>query len=200
MLGFGTAASWTAKISNNTFIGSKSVASYGAAVPLSGGHWAEGTKSGGVEASLDPTLAFGKRKNFTALDFAGLDDIGWDVVTPPASIAGTLFNDLDSDGVKDTGEGSLSGWRVYIDSDKDGIFDTGEKNLLTDSAGNYKFTGLASGTHRVREVVNSGWRAHDAIGGLLRRRRHRRVGRHVEELRQHAEGPDQRHGLQRFEW
>src|SRR5688500_12993485 len=167
VLGFGTAASWTAKVSNNTFIGSKSVASYGGAVPMSGGHWAEGTKSGGIETSLDPTLSLGKRKNFTALDYAGLDDIGWDVVTSPNSIAGSLFNDLDSDGVRDTGEGALSGWRVYIDADKDGIFDTGEKNVLTDTAGNYKFSGLASGTHRVREVLNSGWRRTTPAAGYF---------------------------------
>jgi hypothetical protein len=36
-----------------------------------------------------------------------------------ASIAGTLFNDLDADGVKDSGEGALSNWKLWLDSDKD---------------------------------------------------------------------------------
>jgi hypothetical protein len=162
VFGVGTAPSWTAKVSGSTFIGSKSTASYGAAVPLTGdrAHWAEGTKSGGIEAAMDPTLLTGKRKNFTPLDFAGLDDIGWDILPPPpASIAGTVYNDLDSDGVRDTGEAGLAGIRVFIDTDKDGIWDSTEKNVLSDTAGNYKLTGLAAGTYRVRHLKPSGYRA-----------------------------------------
>lgn len=79
---------------------------------------------------------------------------------PPASgsIAGTVFKDGDADGVKETGDTGLGGWKAFIDADKDGVLDTGEKTATTDSSGNYKFTGLAAGSYRVREVTGSGWR------------------------------------------
>lgn len=74
------------------------------------------------------------------------------------SIAGNVFDDLDADGVKDAGEVALANWKVFLDADKDGVLDSGEKTASTDSAGNYKFGGLAAGSHRVREVLSSGWR------------------------------------------
>ncbi len=85
-LGFGTANSFTTFVSSGTFIGAKSEAAHGGtAVPLdpNNAHWAEGTNGGGQEAAMDPTLTVGTRKNFTALDFAGLDDLGWDFNTGP---------------------------------------------------------------------------------------------------------------------
>jgi VCBS repeat-containing protein len=78
--------------------------------------------------------------------------------TTTGSIAGNLYNDLDADAIKDTGEVNLSGWKVFLDADKDGLLDTGEKTATADNSGNYKFTGLAAGTYRVRETLNSGWR------------------------------------------
>ena len=166
VLGFtDSTPSFQALISGNTLVGPKSkAANGGAAVPLNpeNAHWAEGTKSGGVETAMDPTLTRGTRKLFTPLDWAGLDDIGWEITaaTPPAtaSVAGNVFKDLDGDGIKDTGEGALAGVRVYLDADKDGVFDSTEKTVTTDSAGNYKFTGLAAGSVRVRIISPSGYR------------------------------------------
>ena len=166
ILGFGGSTAWQRLVAGTKFTGTAAVNTYGASVPLASidfvnDHWAEGTSSGGQEAAMDPTLKLGTRKSFTPLDFAGLDDIGWELLPVPsntASIAGNLFNDLDSDGVKDSGEGALSNWKVFLDADKDGVLDSGEKTATTDSSGNYKFTALAAGSYRVREVTNSGWR------------------------------------------
>jgi O-glycosyl hydrolase len=82
-------------------------------------------------------------------------------IVPPAgggSIGGALFNDIDADGVKDTGETALANWKVFLDTNKNAAVDPGEAMVLTDSSGNYRFTGLASGSYRVREVTPSGWR------------------------------------------
>jgi hypothetical protein len=38
---------------------------------------------------MDPHITLGTRKLFTALDFAGLDDIGWDLLSPIATVAGS---------------------------------------------------------------------------------------------------------------
>jgi serine-aspartate repeat-containing protein C/D/E len=35
--------------------------------------------------------------------------------------------------------------------------DSGETRVTTDASGNYKFTGLAAGTYKIREVLPTGW-------------------------------------------
>jgi hypothetical protein len=166
IFGIGLARSWGRLTQSGRFTGTAAQASYGGSVPLESGfasaHWAEGTRSGGQEAAMDPTLAAATRKTFTALDFAALDDIGWELrplTSPTASIAGTVYNDLDADGVKDSGEAGLASVRVFVDADKDGVFDSTEKSALTSSSGAYTITGLAAGSHRVRHVRPSGYRA-----------------------------------------
>jgi hypothetical protein len=96
LLGMGTANSWDNLIAGNNFTGTASVAENGGvAVPitLDGGHWANGTQSDVIwpmvispqEAAMDPSIFVGTRKYFTELDFAGLDDIGWQVIPEPTS-------------------------------------------------------------------------------------------------------------------
>lgn len=98
LLGYGGADSWKNKIDNVNgslfFHGPASVIEFGAPVPLfNQSHWADGLMSdvNGIsqEAALDPSLTVGTRKEFTAIDFAGLSDIGWEVlaVPEPSSIA-----------------------------------------------------------------------------------------------------------------
>jgi uncharacterized protein (DUF2141 family) len=73
-------------------------------------------------------------------------------------IAGTIFNDLDGDRVKDSNEvGVGSGWVVYIDLDNDSIRDSNELFTTTDANGNWTLSGLAAGTYKVRQVLQSGW-------------------------------------------
>ena len=74
-----------------------------------------------------------------------------------ASIAGRVFNDANKNGVKNTGEVGLVNWRVYVDSNKNGVWDAGEQIAKTNSAGDYKLTGLAAGTFRVYEVRQTAW-------------------------------------------
>ena len=85
VFGFSTAPSWNTPISGNQFIGAKSVEINGGSVTLhsDGYHWAQNTMSqvDGVsqEAALDPDIVVGTRKLLTDLDYAVLDDIGWEV-------------------------------------------------------------------------------------------------------------------------
>jgi Dockerin type I domain len=104
VLGFGTSRSWATFRSGNVFTGPKSKAQNdGANVPLynlesPSAHWQVGTKSpvtiGGAlqEAAMSPSIVVGTRKLFTLLDFAGLDDIGWDIARP---------GDVNADGTVD---------------------------------------------------------------------------------------------------
>lgn len=83
LLGFGTADSWESRVAGALFTGPASIGEYdgNGNVPLSSdrAHWASGTNDGGKETAMDPDLTTGTRKLLTALDFAGMDDIGWDI-------------------------------------------------------------------------------------------------------------------------
>lgn len=75
----------------------------------------------------------------------------------PATISGQKYHDLDGDGVKDPAEPGLSGWTIFIDSNSDDLFNAGEASQLTGVNGDYTFTGLQTGTYRLREVPQAGW-------------------------------------------
>ena len=83
-------------------------------------------------------------------------------VTPPtttgtASITGTAFNDNNSDGKYDTGDGASKGITLFLDTNNDGILDDGETSVLTDINGRFTFSGLSAGTYHVRRVMPSGY-------------------------------------------
>ncbi|HEX4612698.1 MAG TPA: FG-GAP-like repeat-containing protein, partial [Urbifossiella sp.] len=83
VLGIGTASRWFAQIANGTFTGPNAEAVYGGPVPVTsdGSHWKDGLTVNGQPVSLDPTVTPGARVPFSALDYAGLEDIGWTIGT-----------------------------------------------------------------------------------------------------------------------
>jgi hypothetical protein len=84
ILGLGTCDSWFTHVAGNTFTGPAAMAVFGGPVPLAPdqAHWADGTTSDGVNAVMDPVLLDGTRLMFSALDYAGLADVGWLVQQP----------------------------------------------------------------------------------------------------------------------
>lgn len=113
VLGFGTSDSFGNLIDGgNNFIGTEATAAFGGAIPMSvdgngnpdDGHFAADTM--GIipgtttqqESALDPQLTTGTRKVLTDIDWAALDDIGWELTVvagptdygdAPDSAAGT---------------------------------------------------------------------------------------------------------------
>src|SRR5205809_450640 len=73
------------------------------------------------------------------------------------SICGYVFNDLNGNGIRDTGEPGLQGFTVFLDTNNNGLLDAGEPSTVTDANGNFSFTNLATGTYRVREVTPAGF-------------------------------------------
>jgi len=69
-----------------------------------------------------------------------------------ATISGMKFNDLNGNGIRDTGEPGLANWTIKV-TDSSGNTQT----VVTDSAGNYSFTVPAPGTYTVAEVWQPGW-------------------------------------------
>ncbi|MDB5391734.1 MAG: hypothetical protein JWM11_7380, partial [Planctomycetaceae bacterium] len=81
-------------------------------------------------------------------DFGNIADQG--------TVTGTKFDDLNKDGVRNSGEPGLPGWVIYADLNNDGTRESSEPFTTTDSNGNYSLS-IASGTYSVREEPQAGW-------------------------------------------
>ncbi|XOU94656.1 MAG: SdrD B-like domain-containing protein [Candidatus Kerfeldbacteria bacterium] len=69
-------------------------------------------------------------------------------------ITGQKWNDLNGDGIWNTGEPTLLGWTIQLlADDMSTVLDTD----ITDSNGRYEFTGLEKGTYYLNEVQQGGW-------------------------------------------
>ncbi|MFC1764543.1 Ig-like domain-containing protein [Planctomycetota bacterium] len=65
-----------------------------------------------------------------------------------ASIEGTIWNDINANGMQDIGESGLANWTVELDN---GL------SVTTDSNGQYLFTGLGAGDYTVSPEMLQGW-------------------------------------------
>jgi hypothetical protein len=81
VLGLGVADSWFHLVSGNNFVGAAAEAVNGGPVPLSStlDHWNQNDLSDGQAPTMVPVLQDGQRHFFTDLDYAGLQDVGWQV-------------------------------------------------------------------------------------------------------------------------
>ena len=73
------------------------------------------------------------------------------------SIAGTKFNDTNSNARLDPGEPPLANWQIYLDLNRNGRLDSGEPNTITNLQGNYAFVNIPADTYLVREVQQPGF-------------------------------------------
>ncbi|WP_373538173.1 SdrD B-like domain-containing protein [Microcoleus sp.] len=74
------------------------------------------------------------------------------------TIAGTKFNDINSNGSQDPGEQPLANWQIYLDLNRNNRLDGGEPSTLTNLQGNYAFVNIPADTYLVREVQQPGFR------------------------------------------
>ena len=74
-----------------------------------------------------------------------------------ATISGTVFEDVDNDGVFESGEPGLAGRTVYLDTNNNGQLDVGEVVQTTQSDGTFAFTGLLAGDYTVGQVLQTGF-------------------------------------------
>jgi uncharacterized delta-60 repeat protein len=92
-----------------------------------------------------------------AADRAILDAL-YGRILNPGSVAGTVFDDENGNGVRDAGEAGLEGRTVYLDVNGNNAADAGEPVRTTDTIGRYDFEALAPGAYTLRQVVPAGWR------------------------------------------
>jgi RHS repeat-associated protein len=94
-------------------------------------------------------LVNGDRNNSTdsfAYQFAGA-----------GQIRGQLFDDANRNGMQDPGENGIRHWTVYLDANGNGRFDADERNVQTDAAGAYAFTGLPAGDYTIALALPDGY-------------------------------------------
>lgn len=72
-------------------------------------------------------------------------------------ITGTKFNDVNGNGIWDSGESTIEGIWIYLDLDGDNRIDLGEPATKTGADGTYKLSFPGPGTYAIREIVDSGF-------------------------------------------
>ncbi len=77
--------------------------------------------------------------------------------TDRASISGTIWQDRDADGTRDTNDPMLTGRTVWLDTDNDGVLHSGEPQTIVNAQGRYYFADLTAGTYRVRQQLPASW-------------------------------------------
>ncbi|MGE5612433.1 MAG: SdrD B-like domain-containing protein [Bacillota bacterium] len=97
------------------------------------------------EAAYSVTLT--ARQNEDWIDFGDL---------PGGTILGSVYNDVDMNGLKSRKEKGLAGITVYLDQNNNRRLDNGEFSTTTDLSGAYSFTGLFPGKYRVRTIGRDG--------------------------------------------
>jgi 6-phosphogluconolactonase (cycloisomerase 2 family) len=75
-------------------------------------------------------------------------------VSPMGEIRGAAWNDVDGNGLWDSGEPVLPGVTIQLDTDGDGVWDN---STMTAGDGTYSFTELASGVYTLGENVPAGF-------------------------------------------
>lgn len=116
------------------------------------GGWRQTSPSGGLSNSVSLSTA----QQATGRNFG---------TTTLAQISGTVYNDTNANGDKDTGEGALSGRTVYLDANNNNVLDAGEVSTLTSSKGTYAFT-VVGGTYHVRQITTVGYRITTPAAGF----------------------------------
>jgi subtilisin-like proprotein convertase family protein len=93
-----------------------------------------------------------------------LSNINFGQRQPPGSITGTVYNDANNNGSRDTLETGLANWTVFLDTNANNALDSGEVTTVTNPAGQYTFSNLSPGSYRIAQVVQAGWAQSDPGG------------------------------------
>ncbi|MFW6171053.1 MAG: S8 family serine peptidase, partial [Planctomycetota bacterium] len=77
-----------------------------------------------------------------------------------SQIEGTVWNDMNGDGNRNSGEPGVADWTVYLDLNNNGTLDAGESSTVTDADGRYTLSVYEGpGTYTLAQVVKPNWDA-----------------------------------------
>ncbi len=118
-------------------------------IPLAGTYWLNETVPPGFRQTTPTTAQIPVLLDFGHQAVSGLL-FGNQAL--PASTAGAVFNDLNGNGVRETGEPGMAGVTVQL---RNSVGLT--TSTTSDASGNFSFTGLAAGPYVLSEVVPAGF-------------------------------------------
>ena len=76
---------------------------------------------------------------------------------PSPAINGHAYYDTNQNGFIDVGDGDLPGFTVFIDLNLNGLLDATDTQTITDSSGNYFFSGLIPKSYPVYIKLPAEW-------------------------------------------
>src|SRR5690349_12021348 len=85
------------------------------------------------------------------------------VIAPSAAastqgiVSGSVFNDMNGNGVRDVSDAGIDARTVYVDINNDSDQDGGEPFTTTVADGTYSISAVEAGAYPVREVLPAGW-------------------------------------------
>ncbi|MEZ6034243.1 MAG: SdrD B-like domain-containing protein [Planctomycetaceae bacterium] len=120
-----------------------------------------------VQPGFNPTPGFSDHKTITIREGRVVKSDFPNVTAPiiNGNITGTVFEDNNENGIKESGEHGLTGWTMFVDTNGDGLLSEGEPTALTDSDGDYLLTDIPAGPATVYEIPVGGPRP--TAGGLF---------------------------------
>ena len=80
-----------------------------------------------------------------------------DILVPPGSVRGTVYNDFNANGSRDFGEPGLPSWTILLSG-------PGSGSTITDSAGDYVLNDLLPGVYTITEQPKNGWYQTEPVG------------------------------------
>ncbi len=96
------------------------------------------------------------------VEYAGQDVSVYMPVTehagPAFSVSGTVFADVDQDGIWDPNEHALFGVQVFADVNGNKVRDDGERAIYTGNDGGFMLAGLPTGHYDIRAVLPEGYK------------------------------------------
>lgn len=156
VLGFGTSDSFRTFVSNGTFTGPKADAEYDfSGKPLLASdrsHWADGTQDNGQESAMDPYIPHGERKLFTELDWAALDDIGWQ--TTPITVPVIALPGVTSTYIRKGVAAVVDASATFANPDSLNLSGSKLKVALTMNGGGYDFLTIKTGNGITKSGAN----------------------------------------------
>ena len=116
--------------------------------------WFVNDAEAGTGSTLMGGLAGGDEVRCEVTPASG-EDVGdtetADIVLLHGGISGSVFHDLNQDGVWNMGEPGIEGRTLFLDANGNGVLDGGEPSVLTDADGAYLFDDVMPGSVAVAQ-------------------------------------------------
>src|SRR6185503_9660127 len=110
-----------------------------------------------LEPGWTPSAGFDVVNRLGVKDNETTDVLLMNVPAANGSVEGTIWQDINGDGIRQAEDSGLQGWIVFLDDNGNRALDAGEQSGVSDASGAYALLDIPTGQHKVREIVQAGW-------------------------------------------